>query len=84
MLIKMGPDEYIAFGKNVRYTFQPQGKDKGKAWHFLRVEEGSFDKDGNWVMRRILNGDQTDWTGPYVGDQPTVLKIKLYTREPRK
>ena len=84
MLVKLGPDEYYAFGTNVRYSFLPQGKDKGKAWHFLRVEEGSFDKDGNWVMRRILNGDQTDWTGPYVGSQPTALRIKLYTREPRK
>ena len=35
-------------------------------------------------MIRVLNGDQTDWTGPYVGKQPTALRIKLYVREPRK
>ena len=84
MLVKLGKDEYYAFGTNVRYSFIPQDKNEGKAWHYLRVEEGSFDENGEWVMRRVLNGDQTDWTGPYVGEKPTVLRIKLYVREPRK
>ena len=84
MLVKLSDNEFYAFGTNVRYTFQPLGKDKGKAWHFLRVEEGFFNEDGEWEMIRVLNGDQTDWTGPYVGKQPTALRIKLYVREPRK
>lgn len=84
MLVEMGPGDYYAFGKNVRYTFKPQGKDAGKAWHYLRVEEGTFDENGEWNMIRVLNGDQTDWTGPYVGEKPTVLRIKVYAREPRK
>lgn len=84
MLVKLGKDEYYAFGTNVRFSFLPQGKNEGKAWHYLRVEEGSFDENGEWVMRRVLNGDQTDWTGPYVGEKPTALRIKVYVREPRK
>lgn len=83
MLVKLGADEFYAFGTNVRYSFLPQGKNLGKAWHFLKVEEGSFDENGEWVVRRVLNGDQTDWTGPYVGEHPTALHIRLYTREPR-
>ncbi|MEO4797227.1 DUF5597 domain-containing protein [Bacteroides uniformis] len=84
MLVKLNENEYFAFGTDVRYSFKPQGKNAGKAWHYLRVEEGEFDKNGKWLMRRVLNGDQTDWTGPYVGKTPTVLRIKLYTRELRK
>lgn len=84
MLVKLSENEFFAFGRNVRYTFQPQGKDKGKAWHYLRVEEGFFNENGEWEMIRVLNGDQTDWTGPYVGQEPTALRIKLYVREPRK
>ena len=84
MLVKIAPNEFYAFGTNVRFSFQPQGKDKGKAWHFLRVEEGRFNEKGEWVMRRVLNGDQTDWTGPFVGPVPTALHIRVYAREPRK
>lgn len=84
MLVKIAPNEFYAFGTNVRFSFQPQGKDKGKAWHFLRVEEGRFNEKGEWVMRRVLNGDQTDWTGPFVGSVPTALHIRVYAREPRK
>ena len=84
MLVELAPGDYYAFGKNVRYSFKPQGKDEGKPWHYLRVEEGVFDENGEWQMTRVLNGDQTDWTGPYVGDRPTALRIKVYAREPRK
>lgn len=84
MIVKLAGNEFYCFGTNLRWSFLPQGKDKGKAWHFLKVEEGSFDKNGEWVVRRVLNGDETDWTGPYVGDKPTALHIKVYAREPRK
>ena len=84
MLVELAPGDYYAFGTNVRWSFKPTGKNAGKAWHYLRVEEGSFDDNGDWKMTRVLNGDQTDWTGPYVGDKPTVLRIKVYVRETRK
>ena len=35
-------------------------------------------------MTRVLNGDQTDWGGPYVGATPSMLRIRVYAREPRK
>ena len=34
-------------------------------------------------MRRVLNGDQTDWGGPFIGDEPGMLRIRVYSREPR-
>lgn len=84
MIVKLAENDFYCFGSNLRWSFIPQGKEKGKAWHFLRVEEGFFNESGDWTVSRVLNGDQTDWTGPYVGDRPQVLHIRLYTREPRK
>ena len=36
------------------------------------------------VLRRVLNGDETDWQGPYLGTEPGMLRISVYAREPRK
>lgn len=84
MIVKNGSNDFYCFGNNLRWSFKPQGKDAGKAWHYLRIEEGSFDASGNWVASRVLNGDESDWTGPYVGAVPKVLHITVYAREPRK
>lgn len=83
MLIKLAEGEYYAMGTNVRFTFVPQGKDKGKAWHYLAVEEGGFNEKGEWQVSRILNGDETDWSGTAVGATPAMLHIKVYVRERR-
>lgn len=81
MIVKLGEGDFLACGNNVRYTFRPLGKNEGRPWHYLRVEEGGFDEHGEWVLRRVLNGDETDWTGPYIGSEPTWLRIKVYSRE---
>ena len=83
MMVKISEDEFYAFGNNVHFTFEPQGKNAGKAWHYLCVEEGHFE-NGAFVRDRILNGDQTDWGGPTINAQPQVLHIKLYARVPVK
>jgi beta-galactosidase GanA len=44
----------------------------------LRVEEGTFDPAGQWVMSRVWNGDQTDY-GLNITAQPRLLKVKLGT-----
>ncbi len=81
LLVKLAEGNFLAVGNNVRFSFRPIGKNKGKFWHFLRVEEGCYDASGNWQMNRVLNGDETDWTGPYVGQKPTMLRIRVYARE---
>lgn len=83
MMVKLAEDEFYAFGNNVHFTFEPLGKNVGKAWHYLVVEEGHFE-EGEFVRDRILNGDQTDWGGPTISSQPQVLHIKLYSRTPIK
>ena len=42
----------------------------------VRVEEGHFDAQGDWVMDRIWNGDQTDY-GLNLIDQPVWLKVTM-------
>ena len=84
MIIQLGDGDYLVIGTNCRITFKPSGRNEGKAWHFLRVEEGTYNNNGEWEMRRVLNGDQTDWGGPYFGNNPTMLRIRVYVRENRK
>ncbi len=42
----------------------------------VRVEEGTFDANGRWVMRRVWNGDQTDYGLNFSGE-PVLLKVRL-------
>ena len=66
-------------GTGCRFTFQGKGKNEGKPWQYLVVEEGYYE-DGEFQMTRTLNGDQTDWGGPYIGAEPSLLRIKLVAR----
>jgi len=84
MIIKLGEGDFLCMGTEVRFSFRPLCKNKGRAWHYLRVEEGAYNEQGEWKMTRVLNGDQTDWGGPYVGAVPSMLRIRVYSREPRK
>ena len=84
MIVKLAEGDFLVVGTNVRFSFLPLGKNKGKAWHYLRVEEGRYNASGEWMLKRVLNGDETDWTGPYVGSEPTMLHIRVYARENAK
>jgi hypothetical protein len=79
MIVQLSADTFIAVGTHSRVTFQPTGRNSGKPWQYLKVEEGRFD-NGVFKPLRILNGDETDWGGPYFGDRPEVLQISLVTR----
>lgn len=80
LIVKLDEGDFLVVGNDVRCSFRPLGKKEGRPWHFLRVEEGEYDADGNWVMRRVLNGDETDWKGPHIGSSPKMLRIRTYAR----
>lgn len=80
MIIKLGDDEFMAVGTGFRFTFRPLGKNEGKAWQYLKVKEGYY-KDGAFQLIRELNGDETDWGGPYIGEVPSLLHITLVVRD---
>jgi beta-galactosidase GanA len=79
MIIQLDENKFVLIGTLCRITFHPAGNNLGKAWQYLKVEEGQFE-DGKFKMLRILNGDETDWGGPRFGSAPTVLQATLTTR----
>ncbi|HSN08224.1 MAG TPA: DUF5597 domain-containing protein [Hanamia sp.] len=79
MFIALGTDSFLVSGMRCHIRFQPEEMDEGKAWQYLKVEEGIY-KNGVFVSQRILNGDETDFGGPGFGDTPSLLRITLVKR----
>ena len=79
MIVQLDENKFILVGTLCHITFRPAGKNTGKAWQYLKVEEGSY-QNGAFKLRRILNGDETDWGGPAFGAEPTVLQATLVAR----
>ena len=59
--------------------FKPVGKNAGRTWQYLKVEEGHYE-NGTFNVLRIRNGDETDWGGPRFGATPAVLQTTLIVR----
>jgi hypothetical protein len=79
MIIQLGEDEFILIGTLCHFTFKPLGANAGKAWQYLKVEEGRYE-NGSFKLLRIRNGDETDWGGPQIGATPVILHTTLVTR----
>lgn len=79
LIVQLGENQFILMGAKCHVVFQPSDKNSGKAWQYLKVEEGNY-KNGEFKMLRILNGDETDWGGPHFGAKPTVLRVSVIAR----
>lgn len=79
MVVQLGDNEFLLIGTLCHFTFKPLGANAGKAWQYLKVEEGVYE-NGKFKLLRILNGDETDWGGPRIGTIPVVLHTTLITR----
>jgi hypothetical protein len=79
MLVQLGENEFLLTGTLCHFTFKPLGANTGKAWQYLKVEEGRYE-NGTFKMLRIRNGDETDWGGPSIGSVPVVLRVSLTAR----
>jgi hypothetical protein len=79
MFVQLDENKFIVMGTSCHIRFQPAGDKAGKAWQYLKVEEGKYE-NGAFRLLRILNGDETDWGGPGFGPSPTLLRITLITR----
>lgn len=76
VVAQIGPDEFIVAGANVRMRFGLAKPGVGEQSQLLRVEQGSFDAEGKWVMRNVWNGDQTDY-GLNFTARPVMLRVRL-------
>ncbi len=79
MIVQLGENEFFLIGTLCHFTFKPLGTNEGKAWQYLKVEEGRFE-NGVFKLLRIRNGDETDWGGPQIGAIPSILHTTLITR----
>ncbi len=79
MVVQLGESEFVLMGTLCHFTFRPVGANAGKAWQYLKVEEGQYENE-TFKLLRIRNGDETDWGGPRFGAVPAVLHTMLITR----
>ncbi len=78
LILQLDMDEFLVAGHHVRVDFKPNfGQDKKRL--FMSVEEGTYDSTGKWQMKRIWNGDQTDYGLNLPAEGATILKVKLTT-----
>jgi len=73
----IGHGQFIVTGFDTRVAFSLSHPAARENLMMLRVEEGHFD-NGQWVFRRVWNGDQTDY-GLNFTDREQVLKVTLVT-----
>lgn len=78
VILALGPDRFLVAGHHVRVDFTPTFA-PGKKRLWLKVEEGSYDKAGNWKTARIWNGDQTDYGLNLTSDENVLLRVSLTT-----
>jgi beta-galactosidase GanA len=76
MVAQIGPDEFLVAGASARMRFALANPGPGEQSHYLSVEQGSFDAEGNWVRRNVWNGDQTDY-GLNFTARPVMLRVRL-------
>jgi hypothetical protein len=77
LIAELDKGQYLLAGYHCRVMFRPIGKNEGRPWAYLNVEEGHY-VDGAFKADRILNGDQTDWGLNF--SEPTVLHVSVYLR----
>lgn len=78
VVVQLGPDEFLVSGSDARIRFGLDKPAAGENSMMARVEEGTFDEAGHWVMRRVWNGDETDY-GLNFTSEPVLLRVKLGT-----
>ena len=76
VIVQTGADEFLVAGSNARVRIALAEAKPGESAAMLRVEEGTLAEDGNFVMRRVWNGDQTDH-GLNFNSQPVLLKVTM-------
>jgi len=79
MIVQLGENEFVLIGSLCHFTFKPLGANAGKAWQYLKVEEGRYE-NGSFKLLRIRNGDETDWGGPRIDASPVILHTTLTVR----
>jgi len=78
VILQLGPDEFLVAGHHARVDFSPTFA-PGLKRFWLKVEEGGYDRAGNWKALRLWNGDQTDYGLNLKSDENVLLKVRMTT-----
>ncbi|MCP5114399.1 MAG: hypothetical protein GY953_26515 [bacterium] len=70
-----GPHEFWVMGFDARIVFRPKTGAAKPSAQFVRIEEGQFE-NGEWKVRRLLNGDQA-FFGLRLPSKGSVLRVQL-------
>jgi hypothetical protein len=79
LIVQLEENRFLLLGTDCRVGFTPSGENAGRAWQYLKVEEGNYES-GIFKPIRILNGDETDWGGPRFGRSPSLVRAELILR----
>jgi hypothetical protein len=72
---QIAPDEFLVTGYDAHIEFHLANSGPQERWQILRVEEGSY-RDGEWKVRRWLNGDECDF-GVNFGAASQIVHIRM-------
>lgn len=76
IVARLGEDDYVVTGQWARVSFERKDVGDGRTGEVIRVEQGRFNDQGEWVFERRWNGDQTDY-GLNFTDRPVLLRVRL-------
>ena len=74
IVIELDEDTFLIAGVSVGMSFRGKPGCRSQV-DILRLEEGDV-RDGEWIRRRVLNGDEK--MSLHFGDMPQILMVKLY------
>lgn len=76
LVARLDRNHFLVAGTGARVSFISSARDLG-IHEVARVEEGSFDSHGRWIMSRIWNGDETDYGMSLPAGKGTVLRVEV-------
>lgn len=76
VVARLGEDDYVVTGQWARVSFERKDLGDGRTGEVIRVEQGHFNDQGEWVFERRWNGDQTDYGLNFTG-RPVLLRVRL-------
>jgi hypothetical protein len=77
LVAELAPDEFLVtgFGASIEFILNHPGLKQ--RWQIIKVEEGTYE-EGQWKVRRLLNGDECDFHVDF-GDAGRIIHVKLGT-----
>lgn len=79
MVMEAAPETFYVLGSGLRVEIERDPDTDSRVAGIAEIDEGSL-QDGQWITRRVLNGDQSDQGRALLMDphQPRRYRVRLY------